>query len=73
VYESFVTRVPDFPMNFHHQWTHSLSRLSPMVQISATCPLNERSRFHREITDRDSVEQDLYAFDKSDSLSSDSL
>jgi hypothetical protein len=73
VYESFVTGVPDFPMNFHHRWTHSLSGLSPMVRISATCPLNERSRFRREIVDRDSVEQDFYMLENSDSSSSDSL
>jgi hypothetical protein len=72
VYESLVTGVPDFPMNFQHRWAHSLSGLSPMVRISATCPLNERSRFRREIADRDSVEQDLYAFENSDSPISDS-
>jgi hypothetical protein len=72
VYESLVTEVPDFPMNFQHRWAHSLSGLSPMVQISATCPLNERSRFRCEIVDRDSVEQDLYALKNSNSPISDS-
>jgi hypothetical protein len=57
VYESLVTGVPDFPM----------------MRISATCPINERSSFRREIADRDSVEQDLYAFENSDSPISDSL
>jgi hypothetical protein len=28
-----------FPMNLHHRWIYSLSGLSPMAQISATCPL----------------------------------
>jgi hypothetical protein len=55
VYESLVTGVPDFPM----------------MRISATCPINERSSFRREIADRDSVEQDLYAFENSDSPISD--
>jgi hypothetical protein len=72
VYESLVTGVPDFPMNFQHRWAHFLSGLSLMVWISATFPLNERSRFHREIMDRDSMEQDLYAFENSDSPISDS-
>jgi hypothetical protein len=56
VCESLVTGVPDFPM----------------MQISSTCPINERSSFRREIADRDSVEQDLYAFENSDSSISDS-
>jgi hypothetical protein len=56
MYESLVTGVPDFPM----------------MRISATCPINERSSFRREIADRDSVEQDLYAFENSDSPISDS-
>ena len=56
MYESLVTGVPDFSM----------------MRISATCPINERSSFRREIADRDSVEQDLYAFENSDSLISDS-
>jgi hypothetical protein len=56
VYESLVTGVPDFPM----------------MRISATCPINERSSFRHEIADRDSVEQDLYAFENSDSPISDS-
>jgi hypothetical protein len=73
VYESLVTGVPDFPMNFQHRWAHSLSGLSPMVRISATCPINERSSFRREIADRDSVEQDFYVLENSDSPSSDSL
>jgi hypothetical protein len=73
VYESLVTGVLDFPMNFQHRWTHSLSGLSLMVRISATCPLNERSRFRREIADRESVEQDFYVLENSDSPSSDSL
>jgi hypothetical protein len=57
VYESLVTGVPDFPM----------------MRISATCPINERSSFRREIADRDSVEQDFYVLENSDSPSSDSL
>jgi hypothetical protein len=45
VYESLVTGVPDFPMNFKHRWAYSLSGLSSMVQKSATCQLNGWSIF----------------------------
>jgi hypothetical protein len=44
-----------------------------MVQISATCPLNERSGSCREFADRDFVWQDFYVLENSDSPSSDSL
>ena len=44
-----------------------------MMRISATCPINEWSSFRREIVDRDSVEQDFYVLENSDSPSSDSL
>jgi hypothetical protein len=45
VYESLVNGVPDFPMNFKQRWDYSLWGIFLMVQISAMCPLNERSRF----------------------------